>query len=83
MANDVTKPRDVLPRYMAMGTWKAKKLKNGGKKSQTPGRQKNPETCQADAMKKFMARSSRSYKHPQYAAWCAQCDKINPMGVKR
>lgn len=38
------------------------------KGSGTPGKTKS-EACQADQHKKYFAKSSRSYKHPDYPAW--------------
>jgi hypothetical protein len=61
---------------MSMGTWKKKKIAKNMRGSQTPGRAK-AESCQADVMKKFMARRSRSYKHPLYGQWCARMDSLN------
>jgi hypothetical protein len=69
---------------MGMGTyWPSKKRGNKphhiarpAKASQTPGRQKG-ETCKADKLKKYMARSSRSYKHPLYGEWCRKMDILN------
>lgn len=61
---------------MTMGTWKTKKIGKKRTGSQTPGRQKGLH-CQADAFKKSMAKNSRSYKRPEYAAWCAQMDAMN------
>ena len=47
-----------------------------GRGSQTPGKSKGP-SCQADKMKKFFAKSARSYKHRQYPQWCAKMDNLN------
>lgn len=62
--------------YMGMGTWKKRQIDKKSRGSQTPG-SKKAETCQADAMKKYFARSSRSYKHSGYADWCARMTKLN------
>jgi len=58
----------------AMGSYRSKILKKRRKGSQTPGKTKG-ETCKADAMDKFMAKRSRSYKHPLYAQWCKKVDR--------
>lgn len=63
--------------HSTMTTWKSKQIKKKNRGSQTPGRQKNPETCQADALKKYFARSGRSYKHNLYSEWCKWTDKVN------
>jgi len=47
------------------------KRKKHRKSSSTAGSTKNPDTCQASNMDKYFAKSSRSYKHPGYEAWCA------------
>jgi len=44
-----------------------KKRKSGG--SSTAGSKKG-ETCKASSTKRFMAKYSRSYRDPGYAAWC-------------
>lgn len=66
----------ALKPYCGMGNWTPRKerIKKG---SQTPGRMKNPLTCQATTEDKFYARRSRSYKDNGYAAWCAKYRKIN------
>jgi len=46
---------------------RTKKRANRGK-GQTAGSVKC-DTCQADWKKKYMAKSSRSYKHREYGAW--------------
>lgn len=63
---------------MPMITWTPRNLRNL-KGSQTPGKQKQ-ESCKADVDKKYFARNSRSYKHPDYAKWCKRMDTLN--GVK-
>ena len=37
--------------------------------SSTPGKDKVG--CKASSLDKFMATASRSYRHPDYRAWCA------------
>lgn len=59
-----------------MGNFRAKILKKRRKGSQTPGKTKGV-TCKADAMDKYMAKRSRSYKHPLYSAWCRKVDRQN------
>lgn len=59
-----------------MGTWKTRIFAKKSRASQTPGKKKG-ESCRADFMKKFMARRSRSYKHPLYSQWCRACDAMN------
>lgn len=51
-----------------MHDWKSKVERKKRKGNQTPGRQKCA-TCQADYLKKYFAKSSRSYKHPGYRTW--------------
>lgn len=46
---------------------KRDKKKRGG--SSTPGSTKG-ENCMASSMDRFMAKYSRSYKHPEYNGWC-------------
>lgn len=71
-------PRDVKPSALVGGQWKARQWKKGVgyKGSQTPGKSKG-DTCKADAMKKFFARRSKSYKHEGYGNWCKMCDGMN------
>ena len=47
------------------------KRKNRGK-GQTPGSTKS-EFCKAGWRKKYFAKTSRSYKHPNYSTWLAWC----------
>ncbi len=56
-----------------MSDWRTRKKANP---SQTPGKTK-AESCKADAFKKYMARSARSYKDPLYGEWCRQMDALN------
>ena len=56
-----------------MSDWKMAKTK---KASQTPGHMKGI-SCQADALKKFFAKRSRSYKHQGYSSWCKKMDNLN------
>lgn len=42
---------------------------SGHKKGHTPGSAKGGR-CQADSLKRYMAKVSRSYKHRNYDAWC-------------
>lgn len=55
-----------------MGNWKSKILRKHNKGSQTPGHKKNAQRCQASPLDKWMAKASRSYKHPQYHDWCVK-----------
>ena len=64
---------------MPMITWTPRNLRHS-KGSQTPGKSKQ-ESCQAGVAKKYFAKNSRSYKHPDYSIWCANMDRIN--GIKR
>lgn len=61
---------------MKMGTWKSNKIQKKHKGSQTPGKTKGG-TCQATAMDRYFAKSSRSYKHPDYGKWCKAMDSVN------
>lgn len=61
---------------MNMGNWKSHSLKRRTKGSQTPGRTKGA-SCQADTMKRYYAKSSRSYKDPGYGQWCQAMDALN------
>lgn len=69
---------------MAQQNWSPRNLRKS-KGSYTAGKDKN-ENCRsnisiAGQTKKFWARTSRSYKLPGYAAWCAAMDQVN--GMKR
>jgi len=59
-----------LPKYNngSGAGWSARrdKKKKGG--NQTAGSVKS-ENCQADAMERYFAKSSRSYKHRDYESW--------------
>ena len=52
---------------MATENWKARKLKKSNG-SQTAGKDKGL-NCRATPLEKWMASSSRSYKHPRYGDW--------------
>lgn len=65
---------------MSMGTWNNKVIDKRKKGSQTPGSAKGA-NCQADSLQRWMAKTSRSYKHPEYGSWCRRMDLIN--GMKR
>lgn len=49
--------------------WRRKKGLKGTRGVSTPGRGKG-DNCKADRFAKYMAKSSRSYKDPNYKAWC-------------
>jgi hypothetical protein len=51
-----------------MHDWKITKIRKQSKGSHTPGSQKTKQ-CQTTPLKKFLAKRSRSYKHPQYENW--------------
>lgn len=46
-----------------MGTWKARKLVKGARRSQTTGKQKG---IAPDGLRKWMCKHNRSWKHPLY-----------------
>lgn len=72
-----TQPKDTaMKNKTSMGQWKAKKIRQQGKRSVTPGNKKG-ENCMTDKMKNFFAKRSRSYKHPDYAQWCDKMDVVN------
>ena len=68
--------RDILPRYLAGGTWKVHIINRKGKQSQTSGLQKS-ETCKTDKNKNFFAKRSRSYKYLGYNDWCKKMSSYN------
>lgn len=49
---------------MSMITWKIKAIKKAHKGSQTTGKSKG--IC-STSLQRYMCRSNRSYKHPQYS----------------
>ena len=59
-----------------MGNWRSHKIMKKNKGSQTPGSQKG-DSCKASPLDRYMAKSGRSYKHPEYPAWCSKMDTIN------
>ena len=59
-----------------MASWKTRKLRKAGKRSQTAGREK-VNRCQAGPDKKYFAKSSRSYKHRGYAEWSRKTAEMN------
>lgn len=69
------------PHIGGMGSWKRRIIQKRSRGSQTPGRMKN-HTCQADYLKKYYAKVSRSYKDPGYSAWCKAMDAANT-GVRK
>lgn len=59
-----------------MKDYKAKQMRKKARGSQTPGRQKG-ESCQASSLDRYMAKSSRSYKHKGYGVWLEKVRKQN------
>lgn len=55
-----------------------KRLAKKKRFSSTPGRvKKGSPGCVATKTDRTMAKRSRSYRLPNYPAWCAKCDKLN------
>ena len=68
----IVKPEGTVRPTMA--GWKmSKKSTHSG--SSTQGNLKN--TCKADAMQRFFAKSARAYKKEGYSDWCKKMDKLN------
>lgn len=59
-----------------MHDWQSKIERKKRKQSHTDGKQKGG-TCQADYLKRYMAKSSRSYKHPDYTSWLERVREWN------
>uniref|UniRef100_A0A6M3LIZ9 Uncharacterized protein n=1 Tax=viral metagenome TaxID=1070528 RepID=A0A6M3LIZ9_9ZZZZ len=51
--------------------WKIKVDRKNKRPSQTPGKMKG-ENCKCTILDRYMAKTNRSYKHPEYASWCAK-----------
>ena len=47
---------------------KQKQLRKKARGNATPGKMKNKQ-CQATPLKRYLAKRSRSYKHPDYDNW--------------
>ena len=60
-----------------MFTWKQNIEKKARKGSQTTGRTKNADTCQATTQDRYMAKRNRSYKHRNYDAWAKKTKALN------
>ena len=58
-----------------MHNWKTKKDRKKKNGSQTAGKTKG-ENCKATPLEKYLAKSSRSHKHPAYAEWCEKSKKL-------
>lgn len=59
----------VMEQGPSMGAWWCRKRdKNRNKGSHTAGATKG-EMCQANDVKKYMAKTARSYKHKGYSTW--------------
>jgi len=57
--------------------WKKNKIrKKQNARNSTPGTSKGGR-CQASAEQRYMAKSSRSYKSPNYQTWRNEMDKLN------
>lgn len=56
--------------------WCRKRNKKDTRGSQTPGSVKG-KSCIASVEQRWMAKTSRSYKHPNYDAWRASCNIKN------
>lgn len=67
-------PRDVLPRYLSMGTWKSKQLEKKGKGRSETGKSKG---IVASALQKYMCRRNRSHNHPLYGV------VMESLGIKK
>lgn len=48
--------------------WRSVRNNKGKRASRTPGRMKH-DNCKATTLERFMAKRSRSYKHPAYGDW--------------
>jgi len=53
--------------------WKRKVERKLRKRSITDGRTKGPK-CEATSVDRYMAKTSRSYKHRDYKEWCEKKD---------
>ncbi|MFH1209361.1 MAG: hypothetical protein V1663_01055 [archaeon] len=51
--------------------WRRKVDRKKIRPSQTPGKMKG-ENCKSTILDRHMAKTSRSYKHPKYSAWCTK-----------
>lgn len=49
--------------------WKCNIINGLARGSRTPGSTKG-DNCKASKKERFMAKRSRSYKHPEYENWC-------------
>lgn len=67
---------EVKEKYKSGSMYKAKKIKQIGKASRTPGRLKG-ETCKTTPLQRWMAKHGRSYKHKEYGEWCRQMSVRN------
>lgn len=59
-----------LKQTTKMGTWRQRKIKKGQRASRTPGNKKG---LVPPSWARYICRSNRSYKHPQYARWDELC----------
>ena len=46
------------------------------KGSNTSGKMKDKDRCQASQLDKYMAKRNRSYKHPEYGTWLRKMNSI-------
>ena len=56
--------------------WRRTKLRKQTRGHQTSGKEK-VDTCQASALDRYFAKTSRSYKHKGFAAWSEKIKKFN------
>jgi hypothetical protein len=65
------RPSDVKAKYFSGGEWNARKQQKGVRASRESGKKKGLVPPQ---WAKYICRSNRSYKHPDYSKWDSVCD---------
>ena len=68
----------TLPKYNEStgASWCSRRERKKLRKSETAGKLKG-ETCQADYLKRHMAKCSRSYKHKLYREWLKKTRELS------
>lgn len=69
--------RVFMPKASTGALYGARRRHKKTKGSQSDGRNKNADTCQATTFDRFCAKRSRSYKHRDYGSWLMKTKKLN------
>lgn len=76
--SDIRVPEDVLPRYMAMSTWKQQIRKSASKgSSETGARRQQKRSRLGNAQDRALYKSTKASRNPKYGKLCERADRMN------